>query len=112
MTYLLKTVLSTKYSFIPAADVFEGMHELRKRKEVDLIIVDLDYKPQESLDFIHHIKSSWIYQSPIIILASDKKISHKVPEGEVDTFFYKPFSPIDLLQAVDDALITTSTYSM
>lgn len=109
MNYLLQTVLSGTYNFIPVKDVFQGIHELKIRDEIDLIIIDVDYHTQENLDFIQHIKTSGLYpDQPVIVLVS--KESKKVNEMEMDTgvcdFIYKPFSPLDMIRSVDELMYT------
>jgi two-component system, chemotaxis family, chemotaxis protein CheY len=103
MNYLLQTVLSGKYNFVPVQDVFAGMNELKTREEIKLIIIDIDFSAQENWEFIQHIRTSGLYQKPVIVLASDKSESmdEKMAEVDVYDFFYKPFNPPDLVRTID-----------
>ena len=112
MNYLLHTVLSGKYNFIPVSDVFQGINELKKKEEIDLILIDVDYHNQESWDFIQHIKTSGLYQDmPVIVLITKEKkvISEQYAASRVYDFFYKPFSPLDIIRTVDEIMYTNPT---
>ena len=112
MNYLLHTVLSGKYNFIPVSDVFQGINELKKKEEIDLILIDVDYHNQESWDFIQHIKTSGLYQDmPVIVLITKEKkvISEQYAASRVYDFFYKPFSPLDIIRTVDEIMCTNPT---
>jgi len=107
MNYLLHTVLSGRYSFIPVSDVYQGINELKIKEQIDLIIIDVDYHTQESWDFIQHIKTSGLYQDmPVIVLVSkeNKKITEKTASSKVYDFFYKPFSPVDIVKTIDEIM--------
>lgn len=103
MNFLLQTVLSPKYNFIPASDVFSGMEELKKDGDIELVLIDVDYSTQENWDFIQHISSSVIYQKPVIVLASERnrRFDKKVAEEKVYESVMKPFSPLDLVRSID-----------
>lgn len=103
MNYLLQTVLSAKYDFVPVADVFAGMNELKQRQEIKLIIIDLDSSVQENWDFIQHIRTSSLYQKPMIVLASDKskRMEEQMEDQPTFDFVVKPFSPPDLVRTID-----------
>lgn len=109
MNYLLQTVLFHKYWLICVNDVFNGMYEIRNSKRIDLIIVDLDYQKKENLDFINHIKTSSLYNVPLVILASED--NQTVVENlsltiTIDKYFVKPFNPIDLSHSIDQLLLS------
>src|SRR5215217_6791647 len=113
MNYMLQTVLSRKYKIAAVADVFQGMQQLRNNEAIELIVVDVDFNTDESWEFIQHIKSSWIYNRPLIVLTSDKTIaaSEKTLSSSIDYLFQKPFSPIDLIKTIDALLYTPNVYS-
>jgi two-component system, chemotaxis family, chemotaxis protein CheY len=112
MNYMLQTVLSGKYKIIAEGDVFLGMHQLKTNEAVELIVVDVDFNTEESWEFIQHIKTSWIYNRPVVVLTSDKSLGskEKISQSGVDYFFQKPFSPVDLVKTID-ALLYTPTPS-
>jgi len=113
MNYMLQTVLSRKYKIVAVSDVFQGMQHLQKSEAIELIVVDVDFNSDETWEFIQHIKSSWIYNRPVIVLTSDKALetSEMAIGSGVDYFFQKPFSPIDLIKTIDALLYTPTLYS-
>ena len=111
MNYLLQTVISDRYDFIPASDVFQGINELKNRPEIELIIIDVDYHTPDSWNFIQHIKTSGIYQDKQIIVlinGESKRVNEKTPEAKNYNFFYKPFSPLDMIKTIDEMMLTST----
>ena len=110
---MLQTVLSRKYKIIAVPDVFQGMQQLRSSEAIELVLVDVHFNSDDSWEFIQHIKSSWIYNRPVVVLTSDKELeSTEIAAGSgVDYFFKKPFSPIDLIKTIDALLYTPTVYS-
>ena len=102
MNYLLQTILEKEYRFVPAQDVFQAVHLLRKNDGISALIVDLDFHPQQAWDLIEHIKSSKMFQLPVIVLTTENNdvLRQKCYEYEVDEIFFKPFNPLDLIAAV------------
>lgn len=113
MNFILQTVLSRKYKFVAVKDVYQAMQELKANETIELVVVDVDFNAEESWEFVQHIKSSWIYSRPVIVLTSDKSLSatEKVTETSVDYLFQKPFSPIDLIKTIDALLYAPSAFS-
>ena len=109
MNYMLQTVFSSKkYKLIPVSNALDGMSVLKRQKEIELIIIDLDYNSEENLDFIRHISNSWLYLRPIVILKSGE-IENGILSPNISYDFYlKPFSPVHLLKAVDSLLVPQS----
>lgn len=106
MNYLLQTILKGKYDFLSAANVFQAMQQLRNNKKIGFLIVDLDFHPQQGWDLIEHIKSSRLYNIPVIVLATENTelLRQKCYEYEVDEIFFKPFNPIDLMAAIGNTV--------
>jgi DNA-binding response OmpR family regulator len=102
MNFLLKTIFENSYEFTPVSDVFQAMQCLKPGGKVSALIVDVDFQPQQTWDFVQHIKSSKLYNVPVVILATENSDLLKIKsyELEVDEIFYKPFNPIDLIEAV------------
>ena len=107
MNYLLQTILEREYRFIPAADVFQGMHQLKVNRNIKALVVDLDSHPVQSWELIEHIKSSKLYKLPVIVLTTENNemLRQKCYEFEVDEIFFKPFNPEDLIAAIDGVMI-------
>jgi CheY-like chemotaxis protein len=112
MSFILQTVLSSRYSLVAVSNVFHGMQKLKKGL-YDLIIVDLDYQKSENLEFIKHIASSSLYKIPVYALLSelDEVVIHALSVDNISQYFLKPFSPIDLLTAIDKHNTILSTAS-
>jgi len=108
MNFLLQTILGKEYEFIPVNDVFQAMHQLRTNKKISFLVLDLDYFPQQSWDLVEHIKSSKLYDVPVIVLATENTeiLRHKCYEYEVDEIFFKPFNPVDLIAAIRNTVST------
>lgn len=111
MNFLLQTVLSPRYNFTAVTDAYQGMNELRRKDEVEAVIVDLDFHTQENLDFIQHIKTSGLYQDTAVIVLTSNNNEHKdkIDVTQVANMFYKPFSPLDMLKSIDDLLYEKSS---
>jgi CheY-like chemotaxis protein len=112
MNYLLKTILEKEYQFVPANDVFQGMHQLRTTRNISVLVVDLDFQAQQSWELIEHIKSSKLYQVPVIVLATENTelLRQKCYELEVDEIFFKPFNPVDLIAAIKNTVTATTMH--
>ncbi len=106
MNFLLQNVLSTKYNFIAVDDVFQGVHQLKKRQEIELVLIDVDSHTQECWDFIQHIKTSRFYQDKqiVILVSKDNKRINEIKTLGDCSFFYKPFSPLDMIKTVDELM--------
>lgn len=106
MNYLLKTLLEKEYQFIPVSDPLHGMHCLRVHKKIGVLIVDLDFHSQQNWELIEHIKSSKLYKTPVIVLATENSeiLRQKCYDFEVDEIFFKPFNPVDLIAAIQNTI--------
>jgi CheY-like chemotaxis protein len=113
MNYLLQTALSSRYNIVPVSDVFAGMNELKRREEIKLIIIDVDYSAQENWDFVQHIRTSGLYQKPVIVLASDrsKRMDEEMGEEKGYDLVFKPFSPPDLVRTIEKLMMTEITHN-
>jgi DNA-binding response OmpR family regulator len=102
MHYLLQTIFRNEFQVLPVMDVYKGMHILKADKEVELLIVDVDFEAEESWEMIHHVKTSRLYQVPVIVLTTSNNdtIKNKCYELGIDEVFFKPFNPVDLIAAV------------
>lgn len=108
MNYLLQTVISDRFKFIPVSDIFQAMNELKRKDEIELIIIDIDFDTKENWEFIHHIKTSEHFQhKQLILLSSDP--NEKEDSKKSYHIFLKPFSPIDLIATIDKLMLSHST---
>lgn len=106
MTYLLQTVLAGRYTITAVPDAYQGMQELKKKTTTNLVLVDLDYQKEENLDFIQHVKTSTLYNIPVVVLLSelDDNTIKKFVTSQVSDYFQKPFNPLELIKTVDDLI--------
>jgi CheY-like chemotaxis protein len=111
MHYLLQTIFENEYEFIPAMNVYHGMHQLKNLKNIQLMIIDVDFETEQSWEMVHHIKTSKLFQCPVMILTTnnDDTIKNKCYELGIDDVFFKPFNPVDLITAVKS--LNTTAYS-
>jgi CheY-like chemotaxis protein len=109
MNFLLKTILEREYEFVPVGDAFQGMHQLKTNKSIRILLIDLDFQPQQGWEFIEHIKSSRLYSLPVVILATENTelLRQKCYDLEVDEIFFKPFNPVDLIAAIKSTISVT-----
>lgn len=106
MNYLLKTVLEKKAEVTAASDVFEGLLALKKNPKIDVVIIDIDNQLKEGMDFIFHLKSSWLFYRPVIVLTSHREpeVTERLIEANVYEYFTKPFSPLELIQSIEELI--------
>jgi DNA-binding response OmpR family regulator len=102
MNYLLQTIFQNEYQFIPVPDVYDGMYQLKMNKNIRLLIVDVDFETAQSWELIQHIKTSRLFQIPVIVLTStnDEEVKNRCYDLGIDDIFFKPFNPVDLVAAV------------
>lgn len=114
MNYLLKTVVSHQYGLITVDNVFRGMHLLKENKEIDLVIVDIDFQTKEAIDLILHIHSSRLYTQHVFALYSPQhyKANESTLKHCVYEHFKKPFNPIEIVKAIDKINTSMMTPSL
>ncbi len=102
MNFLLQTIFEKEYKFIPTLDVFQATHQLKSTQNISALIIDIDINAHQGWDLIQHIKSSKLFNIPVIVLTSlnSEDLKQKCYEFEVDEIFFKPFNPVDLIAAV------------
>jgi len=107
MNYLLKTITGGSYHLITAQDVFEAMSSLKSQQLIECILIDLDYQPDQSINFIQHINDSFLFQCPVIVLSSDKDFDDSNKPANVEYVIYKPFDPLVLKVEIDKVMMTS-----
>jgi DNA-binding response OmpR family regulator len=103
---ILYTIVSEKYVLIPLTDVFLALHELRKKETIQLVLIDIDDQNTSSLGFVRHLTSSWLYQRPVIALASNitETTKDQLLAAGVNVLIKKPFDPLDLVNKIDELI--------
>ena len=71
MNYLLQTIFEKEFRLKPVSDVFEAMYFLKVNRNISALIVDIDYQPQQGWELIEHIKSSTLFDLPVIVLTTE-----------------------------------------
>jgi DNA-binding response OmpR family regulator len=101
---ILITIVSGKYTLIPLSNVFQGLHELRKKEAINLVLIDMDNQHTSCLEFVQHVTSSWLYNRPIIVLASniDDIKREQLLNAGVRVLINKPFNPVELVKKIDE----------
>lgn len=105
MNYLLKTIMGVSYDVITAEDPVEAMSSLKTIVEIECALIDIDYQTELNINFIHHLKDSFLYQCPVIVLCSNKEIFDGDKLANVESVFYKPFDPLDLKKEIDEVMM-------
>jgi CheY-like chemotaxis protein len=100
MNYLLKTITRDAYNLITVSDALQAMRVIKTEKEIECVLIDVDYHTEQNLEFIQHLQNSFLYQCPIIILASNREMNEEILSNGQNLFF-KPFNPLDLKQSID-----------
>lgn len=112
INYLLQTVLKNEYHFTYASDVFHGVNKLKSDKDIAVLIIDVDFQTQQSWQLIEYIKTSKIYNVPVIVLATENtiEIRQKLLDYQVNEIFFKPFNPVDLIEVIKNLAPTLSGF--
>jgi len=95
MNLVLKNIFNKGFVFYPVPDVYAGFTLLKKVKEIDLIVVDLDENCTDCLDFIYFINSSKMYKKKMVVLACKEQLEklNFLKQSEAVQVLIKPFSP-------------------
>ena len=107
--FLLQTVLGKEFQVVTAPDGCSAMYWLSKRNLPDLIVVDAQLPDMENWELIEQLTSSGLYGDiPVIVLSSlgKEETGAKCMEMGIDTFFTKPFNPVELLAKVKNMTLS------
>ncbi|HZK74595.1 MAG TPA: response regulator [Clostridia bacterium] len=100
------TIESDDYAVVEAADGGEAWAMIQKHKP-SLILLDVQMPVQSGLDVLRLVKADPKLCETRVILLTAKSQEKDVEEGLIagaDFYLTKPFSPLDLLTRVDEAL--------
>ena len=109
MSFLLQTIVGEKFDLIAVGNVFHGMSVIRKNRNIETIIVDLDFEPEEAWALINHIKTSKLYDLQVYVLSSvnNQKIQQNCLHYGIEEIFLKPFNPLEILRALNNSIYQT-----
>lgn len=102
LQFILRSVLSKSYQYNHAPNVLKAMPLLRQG--VDLVVLDLDHNYEEGVDFLHHLQTSSLCHTPIILLSSGREAEELAALHQDVEFYRKPFNPLQLLKTADHLL--------
>jgi CheY-like chemotaxis protein len=100
------TIESDDYTVIEAVDGAEAWAMIQQHKP-SLVLLDVQMPGQTGLDVLHLIKADPELIGTRVILLTSKAQESDVERGLIagaDFYLTKPFSPLDLLTRVDEAL--------
>ena len=100
------TIESDDYTVLEAANGDEAW-EMIKRFKPALVILDIQMPGRNGLEILASIRSDPALKSTRVILLTAKALGTDLEEGmtsAADFLLTKPFSPLDLLTRVDEAL--------
>ncbi len=102
MNYLIQTVVSAQHKVVTSSTINDGLKQLKKQTDIDLIVIDIDSGAEKNLAFLEYLGSSAIYSRPVIVLASDADTFKLIPESISYRSMMKPFDPIQLIDAINE----------
>jgi CheY-like chemotaxis protein len=100
------TIESDDYTVIEAVDGAEAWAMIKQHKP-SLVLLDVQMPGQTGLDVLHLVKADPDLSATRVILLTSKAQESDVERGLIagaDFYLTKPFSPLDLLTRVDEAL--------
>jgi CheY-like chemotaxis protein len=100
------TIESDDYTVIEAVDGAEAWAMIKQHKP-SLVLLDVQMPGQTGLDVLHRVKADPDLSATRVILLTSKAQESDVERGLIagaDFYLTKPFSPLDLLTRVDEAL--------
>jgi ribonuclease P protein subunit RPR2 len=102
---LLRTTLAADECLVEEAASAEEASELARFWHPSLVVLDVGLPGMSGLDFCRELKSKSVYGSPrVILLTGAETTAEEVRSSGADSLLRKPFSPLDLLSAIDRLL--------
>jgi ribonuclease P protein subunit RPR2 len=99
---LLRTTLAADECLVEEAATAEEAAEIARFWRPSLVVLDVGLPGMSGLDFCRELKQKSIYDSPRVILLTGAETSPKDARASgADGLLRKPFSPLDLLAAID-----------
>jgi len=100
------TIESDDYAVVEAADGAEAWALIQKHKP-SLVLLDVQMPGRSGLEVLKAIKSDATLSETRVILLTSKALEGDIEAGLIagaDFYLTKPFSPLDLLTRVEEAL--------
>ena len=93
-----------KHTVVEARNGDEAVEEARRARP-DVILLDMMMPGRSGLDVLHEIRSQReLAQTPVVMLTARTQASDRdaAAAAGADRFLAKPFSPLDLVDLVDE----------
>ena len=102
---LLRTTLAAdEYAIEEAGSAEEGA-ELARFWQPTLVVLDVNLPGKSGLEFCEELKERSAFESPhVVLLTGGTTSSDEARTAGADVLLRKPFSPLDLMAAIDSAL--------
>jgi CheY-like chemotaxis protein len=100
------TIESDDYEVVEAADGMEAWAMIQQRKP-SLVLLDVQMPGRSGLEVLRSVRADPSLLATRVILLTSKAQEHDVEAGLIagaDFYLTKPFSPLDLLTRVEEAL--------
>jgi cyclic di-GMP phosphodiesterase len=102
---LLRTTLAADECLVEEAASAEEASELARFWHPSLVVLDVGLPGMSGLEFCRELKRKSVYGSPrVILLTGAETTAEEVRAAGADSLLKKPFSPLDLLSAIDRVL--------
>jgi CheY-like chemotaxis protein len=100
------TIESDDYNVVEAVDGSEAWTMIQQHKP-SLVLLDVQMPGRTGLEVLRSIKTDPVLRATKVILLTSKAQEHDIENGLIagaDFYLTKPFSPLDLLTRVEEAL--------
>lgn len=87
------------------------MERIASGNTTDLIILSIENVQDENVEFLYHLGTSSLLRNiPVIILSNTnyEELKSVCLESNVHAFFAKPFNPLELIEKINQTILTTN----
>ena len=97
-----RRVLEGRYAVVPARSVDEAL-EVMRREPIGMILLDIKMPGKDGMSLLRVVKEKWPH-IPVIVMSGyvTTEMVEQVSRTEAATFIAKPFTPDELVEAVDE----------
>jgi DNA-binding NtrC family response regulator len=99
-----RRVLEGRYAVVPARSVDEAL-EVMRREPIGMILLDIKMPGKDGMSLLRVVKEKWPH-IPVIVMSgyTTAEMVEQVSRTEAATFIAKPFTPNELVEAVDKVI--------
>lgn len=109
--FLIETLLKDKYAVLSFENNYLAMERIASGNTTDLIILSIENVQDENVEFLYHLGTSSLLRNiPVIILSNTnyEELKSVCLESNVHAFFAKPFNPLELIEKINQTILTTN----